>query len=356
MHVAPSLVLGWMLRAMAPDGPLDTTWTLDWIAPPGCPSAAEVEQIVVRWRESAPTSLPPLHVGARGRVVAVPTGGFALALDLTTEGTLTHHDEHADDCVVLAEATALQVAMALGFLPDGKPSTQVSRVPIPAPPAALDLPGPPPPIDPPPIGPPPIDPPPMTPTARPVDPRPTSAPASTPRRRRPLGLRGAVRLQGSAGTGRVPRIDAGLGLAGALLWPRARLDVVVAHTFLQPRPHPDRAGLSLRVWQWTSRVRGCWVPRVGVLELPLCGGLEVGASRATSRGVARTRVATGPFVASALAGALVWPFTRRLALWVELDGWVAWTQPAFTVQDLAPWFTTRRVGVDGVVGLELRWP
>ncbi|MBL8943730.1 MAG: hypothetical protein JNK45_11300 [Myxococcales bacterium] len=347
MHVPPSLLLGWMLQAAAPDDPLDATWTLDWTAPPGCPSAAEVEQIVVRWRRSAPTSLPPLHVGARGRVVAVPTGGFALALDLTTEGTLTHHDEHAEDCDVLAEATALQVAMALGFLPDGPASTDASTVPVPAPPATIDLPAPLPSVDPSATA---------RPTAGPADPSPRAAPASAPRRRRPLGLRGAVRLQGSAGTGRVPRIDAGLGLAGALLWPRARLDVVVAHTFLQRQPHPDRAGLSLRVWQWTGRVRGCWVPRVGVLELPLCGGLEVGASRATSRGVLRTRVAESPFVASVLAGALVWPFTRRLALWVELDGWVAWTQPAFTVQDLAPWFTTRRVGVDGVVGLELRWP
>lgn len=320
-------------------------WTIEWSAPPGCPTGEEVEELVMRWRRQAPPSIVPTPAHAVGRVEARGRG-FVLSLVIDAEGTVTQHTEASEQCQVLAEATAVQIAMALGFLEDQSETTDPdatadTTIAVPPPPTVVVPPSTP------------------TPVATPREPASPSMPpvdATAARARRFAAPRGALRVQAGAGTGRVPRVDARLGLGGALVWPRARLDGVVAHTFMQSQPHPDREGLSLRVWQWTGLLRGCWVPTVGPIELPLCAGLEAGASRATSRGVSRTRVATGPFVAGVITGALAWPFTRRFALWIELDGWVAATQPAFTVQDLAPWFTTRRGGVDGAVGFELRLP
>jgi hypothetical protein len=102
--------------------------------------------------------------------------------------------------------------------------------------------------------------------------------------------------------------------------------------------------------------RGCWTPHLGPIELPVCGGLEAGASQGHASGVSRRRTATNPFVAAVATVGLAWPFARRFALWVAVDGWVGITQPAFTIETLAPWFVTRRGGVDGVVGLEVRLP
>ena len=127
------------------------------------------------------------------------------------------------------------------------------------------------------------------------------------------------------------------------------------HTFEQRAEHPD-LDVAVRVWQWTAIARGCWTPRVGPLELPVCGGLEAGASQGRAVGVPERDTVASPFVAAVAGVGLAWPFARRFALWVEVDGWVGLTQPAFTIEGLEPLFTTRRGGVDGVVGLEVRFP
>lgn len=342
MRVLSSLVLKSLLVGQPASA---DPWQLQWSAPAGCPSAPQVEAIVAGWRAQAPATTTETRVRARARITARPDGVFALQLDLIEGRVVTRHEVEATECSALADATALQLAMALGFV------GEVGDVP-PEPPAA-EVPTPPPPSD---TTPPPIDTTPPAVTAPATDREPVITRGDRPAARRSIPLRGALRLQGGAGTGRVPRVDGRLGLGGALLFRRARIDAVVMHTFLQVQPHPERDGLSLRVWQWTGQLRGCWVPQVGPVELPVCGGLEAGASRATSRGVPIRRDATSPFVAGVVAGALAWPFARRFALWVEVSGWLAATQPAFTVQDLPPWFTTRRAGVDGAVGLELRLP
>ena len=94
---------------------------------------------------------------------------------------------------------------------------------------------------------------------------------------------------------------------------------------------------------------------LGPLELPVCGGLEAGATQGRAVGVSVRRTASSPFVAAVATVGLAWPFARRFALWVAVDGWVGLTQPAFTVETLDAWFVTRRGGVDGVLGLEVRF-
>jgi hypothetical protein len=301
---------------------------------------AASRDIVAGWRAASSGSNAP-HVRARATVTTAPDGGFALRLDITADDVVTSHAVEARECSALADATALQIAMALGLVGDAGEDAPEPIVPtpteIPPPPPAAAT---------------------SAPVTAPTDDRaaPAIAPIDPAPRRRSIPLRGAVRVQGGAGTGRVPRVDARLAIGAALRFRRARIEAIAAHTFVQQQPHPDRDGLSLRVWQWSGQLRGCWVPRVGPLELPVCGGLEAGAARATSRGVPIRRTATIPFVAGVFGAALAWPFARRFALWVEGMGWVSATRPAFTVDGLPPWFTARRGGFDGAVGLEVRFP
>jgi hypothetical protein len=307
-----------------------TSWTLEWSAPSQCPGAAEVDGVVAGWRAQAPADVVTTDVRARAVVHARPPDGFALELEIDAEGVVTRHAVTAVDCRALADATALQIAMALGLDP-GAPTL------VPTPPATAETDAAPAPVNP----------------STASTPRTTTS--STPVRDRSPGPRGALRVQGSVGTGRVPRIDGRLGLAGALAWPRARIELGVMHTFEQRAEHPD-LDVAVRVWQWTAIARGCWTPRVGPLELPVCGGLEAGASQGRAVGVPERETVASAFVAAVAGVGLAWPFARRFALWVEVDGWVGSTQPAFTIEGHDPLFTTRRGGVDGVVGLEVRFP
>ncbi len=325
-----SSLLPHVVQALVVVGPTEAPpWSLEWTAPSACPSGAEVDGVIAGWRAQAPADAVTSGVRARAVVREQAPEGFALELEIDADGIVTRHAVTAADCRALADATALQIAMALGLDPGATTTT------IPPPVASESA------------------------TTPPVTTSTTSTPSSLPplprRRDRVRELRGALRLQGGVGTGRVPTIDGRLGLAGALAWPRARLELGVMHTFEQREEHPD-LDVAVRVWQWTAIVRGCWTPRVGPLELPLCGGLEAGASQGRAAGVPQRETVASPFVAAVAGFGLAWPFARRFALWVEVDGWVGLTQPAFTIEGLEPWFTTRRGGVDGVLGLEVRFP
>lgn len=330
-----SSLLPHVVQALVVIGPPDVApWTLEWTAPSSCPSAAEVDGVIAGWRAQAPADA--ILGTARARAsVREEADGFALELEIDADGVVTRHAVTAVDCRALADATALQIAMALGLDP-GAP-TESATVPAPAATeeaAAAPV------------------------VTTPIESRTTTSrtPSTPSRRTRPLGFRGALRVQGGVGTGRVPTIDGRFGIAGALAWPRARIELGVMHTFEQREEH-DELDVAVRVWQWTAIVRGCWTPRVGPLELPLCGGLEAGASQGHASGVPERETATSPFVAAVAGFGLAWPFARRFALWVEVDGWVGLTQPsAFTIEGLEPLFTTRRGGVDGVIGLEVRFP
>jgi hypothetical protein len=171
----------------------------------------------------------------------------------------------------------------------------------------------------------------------------------------PLGV--SLRLEGIAGLAALPRIDGGLAVAAGLLTKHLRLEVGAAHLFAQPRAHPARREVGLRVWTTTAIVRGCGVPLVGRWEFPVCGGGELGAMAARGDGSAVTGavVARSPYANVFAEVHVVWRATRHFGLWVGGQAIVNVARPRFTVGSLDPFFITPIGGGRAKLGVEVRF-
>ncbi|MFZ6183673.1 hypothetical protein [Nannocystis pusilla] len=183
----------------------------------------------------------------------------------------------------------------------------------------------------------------------PVEPAP---PPDEPARRRALG--GFVRVQGGPEYGALPGITGAVGLAAGLLWRRARLEV--QGVWLAPRT-ADRAQGEVRASLAAAAIQGCARLGRGRVEVPVCGGLELGGMRGGARGVPDARTTTGLWLA-VVAGAGVavrlgarWSLTGALQLAGTLVG------PDFQVIDPGPavrLFAPAPVTGRLLVGVEVR--
>ena len=320
---------------------------LQWSAPPGCPDRAALLAGVAR-RRGRPLVAGAVEVDARVTRIAGPR--YRLRLHVRAGARSERRSLIAETCAPLLDATALLITLAVDAASDTPPALPPGVTPDPAanpddplaPPIAThDDPLAPPiatPDDPlaPPIADPntartpvtPPDPPPADPlapdaldTAR--DPAPRTPP--TPRAR-PGGV---VRLHGGLEYGAVPGPTGAVGLALGLLWPRWRLEL--AADFLAPRTAtPPQA--TLRASLLAAGLHGCARLGRGALELPICGGVELGGLTGTARGPSVDRTATGLWFAGVLGVGLAWRFHPRLALWTALQGRLA-VRPSFQLRD-----------------------
>ncbi len=154
------------------------------------------------------------------------------------------------------------------------------------------------------------------------------APASRPG---PARTRLGLRLGGVFDVGSVRAPTGGLALTGAVfgrLW-RAELGGL----WLAPRTSWDpESAAGAKVGLFAAALRGCVVPRLGRLEMPVCGGLEGGVVR--GRGVGTTlasRVDSVPWLAVGVGPGLVWSVRPWLALGVQVDLVVPVVATKFTV-------------------------
>jgi hypothetical protein len=100
------------------------------------------------------------------------------------------------------------------------------------------------------------------------------------------------------------------------------------------------------------------VPQLRRLELPLGGGLELGALTASGRGGDRSRTRTAVLVALVAGAGLAWVPVPRVALRLDVAASFALVRPRFGVQTpggvLVP-FQTAWVGLGASAGIELRF-
>jgi hypothetical protein len=191
----------------------------------------------------------------------------------------------------------------------------------------------------------------------PSSPAPSTTPpsASSPPRARPRP-RGAVRFGAAAVIGLLPRLGPSLTGAAALLLPRARAELHFDHVLAQREL--DDAGRGGEMRLWTLGLRGCWVPRaVDVLELPICGGAQVGSMHARGVGALQRSDETRlPFAAGNAAAALMYAPARYLAVGIGLEMIVPFTRPGFVLDDLGLVYRTGPIGGRAWAGLEARFP
>ncbi len=155
---------------------------------------------------------------------------------------------------------------------------------------------------------------------------------------------------------RVPELDIRWSVGAGVKRSSWTAELGFSHTLGRRASHPTLGGVAVDVRQWSLVGRGCWSLRRGQLEFPLCGAFEAGAISVIGVGIDRPQRARGPWVAALPRAGLTWAPLERFAAGVAVEGYGALVLSGATVQDEDPWFTPGRIGVAGLVRIELRLP
>jgi hypothetical protein len=335
---------------------------LEWSAPAHCPSASAVQQRLTR--ALADSAADPHGLRARASVTEDASGVLTLALELDRDdGPVGRRTMQAGDCNELATAAVLIVALAVD--PDAK-----LEDPLVTPPAAGDPPDdgsdvPPVPIE---VEPPePIEPTIVEPEPAPDDePRePAPEPETLPPRPnldpepRTTTLHAGLRLGAGAGLSVLPGATAVVSAAAAT-WGRAWRAELGASYWTPVETRPGDGPVGGRIQQWTLDARGCGLLRPGPLELPLCGGFDVGAVHGVGVGVASPRQVASLRVAFVAGAALVWRparWNQRVGPFVGADLLVAVVRARFRATPATPGlvYYTPPLGARVAAGIEVRF-
>lgn len=330
---------------------------LEWRAPRGCPDADRVLATIDRLVGPRASSTGSTEPWARVRaVVHAQPEGFRMELHTQHGGATEQRTLAAPRCDALADAAALIVAVALRPIEtatsvptlaseDPRPGATISEPPSSTAPPRRSAPAR--------VGPPSSVASRSSASAEP--PRPgTTADAAV--RRRAIG--GALAVMAGPGFGALPGVAAQLSAALALRGRRWRAELAGAYWF--PRTDASTGRPTVEIGLATGALRGCYVPRVRRLELPLCAGLEAGAMRGEGRGSGVvSRPSRAPWVAAHAGSGLVVPLGAFTALRLSVDALVALAQPAFDLRIAdarVELYRAPPAGVRAAAGFELRWP
>ena len=166
----------------------------------------------------------------------------------------------------------------------------------------------------------------------------------------------ALRALGGLGAGPLPVAGGLFGAVAALgLGRRARVELQASRwTTARTRfaAFPD-AGVDFTLT--TGGLRGCGVPGRGIVEVPLCLGLEVGGMRGGAVGLKDGRIGRSLWAAVTPGVALAVVPTRRFAAWLAVDGHVALVRPRFRVDGAGEVWRPGVGGVRVTLGVELRF-
>jgi hypothetical protein len=335
------LVLGLAAALTLGSAPTEATaaaeaLALRWHAPAGCPTEAQARDLVGRLLPG-----PGARVRTTVTIDAV-LGGYAGTVELPTGTTPTMRSLQAEDCVVLARAMAVVIAVSLDPVAVAE-AAQASAVPEPV-------------ASPVPDG-----------SALPRVPADEPSPEPSPRRMGSSGdafaeprptrrdLEGGARL--GAGVGGFLFPAAGVGLSLAPFVGTSRLHVRAVAQYWAPQriafdPARDAQG---ELQLLTGGLRVC--PQLGGarVRFPVCAGADAGAilGRGTGRDLAILRSARSPWVGAVLEPGVVVGVTSRVSLWLALEGVVSLYRPRFVVEGAPRGFTAGAGALRGLLGVQV---
>jgi len=349
LGLAAALTLG---PAFAPAADGAEAIELRWQAPAGCPSEEQARALVGRLVPST---------GARVRAsvtIDAVTSGFAGALALSTEGHEITRRLEADDCMVLARAIAVVIAVSLDpvavaetargpAVPEPEPADSKPRRVVPEP------------------GPGPAEPRVLEPDAERSlsdEPSPrgdgTSGAGDAVRREpaaAPRGLEGGARLGAGVGGLLLPAPGVGLSLAPFIGTARLHVRAVAQYWAPQRIAFDVARDASGELQLVTGGVRVCPQLVRARVRLPLCAGADAGAifGRGTGRDLAIPRSARGPWVGAVLEPGVTVGVTSRVSLWLALEGVVSLYRPLFAVGGAPRTWTAGAGALRGLVGVQV---
>lgn len=366
-----SLVAGGLLLSSPPAPRADAPW-LRWHAPPGCPGGQRVEALV---GERLARAVAPGEIEVDARLEPEPTG-FRVDLTMTRGAAVEARTLEASECEVLADATALLVAVTVDPLAASRRRPTPQRPSIPEPTIARA----------------PRDRSAGTGARRPTSPIASSdevagldATASSdaidrldaaamgdevtgldtitessetmdpPRRSTSARPSSSVTALGGLALGTTPGLTGGPSLAWGLLWPRLRLEL--AGLYSAPRLRGESRG-AVSVSLGVVRAGACARLGTTTLELPLCGGVEVGTLRGEGRRAVDARTTHATWLAAALGLGLTGWWHPRIAPVARVDLVLPVAYPAFelrsadaAVELFRPWVVSGRLWL----GVELKF-
>lgn len=185
-----------------------------------------------------------------------------------------------------------------------------------------------------------------------------AAPTSAPRdgaRPKPR-WRGLVGTAGSVDGGAMPGPGLGVAAVAGVLRRGFRGEVLAGYRFATRQTSPDDPRVGGSFTRWWVGVRGCGVPRLGAVELPLCAGLDGGRTIGRGTGLRNWRRSTQPWWAALVEAGVVWPVRPWLALSARAALAVPLLRQEFTIDGLGLLHRVGPVEGRGALGVELRWP
>lgn len=320
-----------------------------WRGPPECPEQGF-------WDDLARY----LGGSGAGREVAVDVaveretdGRWSARLDLAAAGTHRARTLRGRSCAELRDAIAFVTAIAVDPGVLAGPAPEAVTDPGDADPVAGEVavpdagsvPPPPPARDPEPDAS-------LAASVRPESPA-TASPPSTPPppRARP---RGFVRLAGGLEALGLPHVGPQAALAAGALGRHWRVEATALYRGPTTQASAVAPTAGARVRLWAVGARGCGVPRVGPVELPLCAGVEVGQALGEGVGYVGARRDGFVWAAAVLGAAAAWAPWRRLALWIGADLGLPLRRGTFGATGLGTMFEIAPVSLRAAAGLELR--
>jgi hypothetical protein len=243
---------------------------LRWHAPSECPDAAAVRAMVDTRLGRA---LAPGVVEVDARVESIGAEGYRLELAIAMAGIRQERTLVAQDCELLARASALVIALGVDAIAVAELEHEALAQPmIPTAPSEIDAP----------------------PQRSRAPPTATGRSARTTGR----GLHAVLALVGGVERGALPgttgAIDAAVGLRGRGF----RLEL--AGTWLGPRT-ADAAVGSVRAQLGAVALRGCPELALRRVSFPLCVGIELGAMRGAGDDAPHHRTVHGLWVAPTIS-------------------------------------------------------
>jgi len=350
--------LALVLLSSSPAGP-----SLRWEAPAGCPDRAYVWS---RARRLIGTREPsgPMEGEA---IVRRTLDGLTLTVDVWTPSGRSHKVVEADECRVLAEVTALMVALAL------EPTRVVAAIPVAAaPPGLVPAPQAPEVIEPAPVVSPAV--PPVVPPAASLD-RPNSADPGEPsvsrrdadprraeaanaaaddRARAPRGVEGLLGASFAVGRGLVPGFDGRLAAGAGVQSRRVRAELIAFHVLAQRARYDDLPGVgaSVAAWGASARLGPRWSR--SAVAAHLLADVGIAAVVAEGFGVTVPDRAADTWIALGLVPGVRWRPTPRASLGLDVEGQVAVRRPAFVLDALDPLHRAARIAARVAVVVEIR--
>jgi hypothetical protein len=258
---------------------------------------------VVRWMGSAP-SLEVVALASADAEVQQTAQGFRVSLVLRSGSGELHESLVAPDCRTLADVVALKLAVAMD------PAAIVQHA---APSLRSDV---------------------------------ASEKSSS---HTVWGMQSQLGLDLSA----LGRLSSVFGAFGSLTRGLFRAELGLRYG-LSKVEHREEREVGVRLDLIAGTLRGCAVPQLKWVAMPLCLGLELGVLRGRGFGV-KAETSNQWWQAVTLGTAAYWPVGSQLAVVTGVEGVVTLARPGYQIENLGWIHRTMPLGVRGLLGLEVSW-